>query len=367
MRPFVAVKQCLEAIIHLRCRSGGRQLPWRSFGYPAFSSLEQDMSRLLKIFALTLGLLAVMEKSNASYLYPNSTLYANQRITSEQGKYSLVMQGDGHLVMYRADGSVRWSAGASGWYSIMQGDGNFVLYNSAYQPMFSTGTYGNPNALLHIQDDGNLVVYSSDWRPLWWIGGDPPPDDPQNEGDLVGRDLASTGGAPAGHIGIYDGQYVYDAIDDPENAVERITLSDYKSASHYWGSARPRVPAGYQLPDSQPNCYSAQCPDSPNPGGWSARRAMILRAYQISVIGARYTVFSVNTKRAMPGWYGGPPQLGVYRCDTFVIDTYTFSDWIGSASYWTLDQQRWDDLTDSLGSTFEVTPGTVFAKVKEFQ
>jgi hypothetical protein len=286
---------------------------------------------------------------------------------SEQGKYSIWMQADGHLVMYRADGTVRWSAKASGWYSIMQGDGNFVLYNSAYQPTFSTGTGGHPNALLHVQDDGNLVIYGSDWHPLWWIGADPPPDDPQTGGDLVGRDFASTGGAPAGHIGIYDGNVIYDVVDNgPNDAVEQVTLGNYKKISHYWGAARPRVPLGLQLPEAVANCFSDQCPSSAaDPNGYTARRAIVLRAYQIAAIRARYTFIAPNTIRAAPGWYGGLPRQGVYRCDTFVIDAYTYSEWIGFN--WTADQTRWDDLVDSLGSTFEVTPGTVFAKVKGFR
>jgi len=48
-------------------------------------------------------------------------------------------------------------------YLAMQSDGNLVLYYSPFatwsQPIWSTGTYGNPGAYAAMQSDGNLVVY----------------------------------------------------------------------------------------------------------------------------------------------------------------------------------------------------------------
>src|SRR6185437_3710050 len=50
-------------------------------------------------------------------------------------------------------------------YVTMQSDGNFVLYNPSNTALWSTGTYGNPNAgPIFMQDDGNLVLYIFKWQ-----------------------------------------------------------------------------------------------------------------------------------------------------------------------------------------------------------
>ncbi len=48
----------------------------------------------------------------------------------------------------------------------MQGDGNFVLYDQNNDPVWASGTAGNPGADLAVQEDGNLVVYLNG-NPLW--------------------------------------------------------------------------------------------------------------------------------------------------------------------------------------------------------
>jgi subtilisin family serine protease len=73
------------------------------------------------------------------HLIRGQTLTANQAIRSANGLYTLIMQGDGNL----------------------------VLYNQANQPLFNTGTFGNPGAFLTFQPDGNVVLYRSNGTPLW--------------------------------------------------------------------------------------------------------------------------------------------------------------------------------------------------------
>ena len=46
---------------------------------------------------------------------------------------------------------------------VMQSDGNLVLYkyqSGVWQPIWHSGTNGNPGAWAWMQDDGNLVVFS---------------------------------------------------------------------------------------------------------------------------------------------------------------------------------------------------------------
>jgi hypothetical protein len=50
----------------------------------------------------------------------------------------------------------------------MQGDGNFVVYRSdVWKPLWASGTDGHPGASVVMQDDGSLVVYDADGTYLW--------------------------------------------------------------------------------------------------------------------------------------------------------------------------------------------------------
>lgn len=95
-------------------------------------------------------------------LNANDALGVNEALTSCDGRFSLVHQGDGNVVLYQ--GAVaRWSTATSGRASsslVMQGDGNLVLYGTAGQALWNSRTAGKPNARLVLQDDGNLVLYS---------------------------------------------------------------------------------------------------------------------------------------------------------------------------------------------------------------
>nr|WP_208329244.1 beta-galactosidase [Streptomyces sp. 846.5] len=106
------------------------------------------------------------------------TLTANQQLTPGQslascnGTYSLDLQGDGNLVMYRS-GTALWSSGTANTAAgraLMQGDGNLVLYTSTGTIVWSTRTTGNNGAQLQVQNDGNVVIYSATGTALWSTG-----------------------------------------------------------------------------------------------------------------------------------------------------------------------------------------------------
>jgi beta-glucanase (GH16 family) len=92
----------------------------------------------------------------------------NQSVTSCDGRFELIMQTDGNLVLYMGSQPL-WASGTvgSGYEMSMQTDGNFVVYNAGHAPLWAAGTYGNPGATLDVQDDGNLVVYSAAGKALW--------------------------------------------------------------------------------------------------------------------------------------------------------------------------------------------------------
>lgn len=94
-------------------------------------------------------------------LLPGESLAAGQYLRSTDGRFTLVMQGDGNLVLYKLGNIALWHTFTNGTpanVAIMQSDGNFVVYggNTAY---WHTFTHGQPGAALYLQNDGNLVIY----------------------------------------------------------------------------------------------------------------------------------------------------------------------------------------------------------------
>lgn len=87
------------------------------------------------------------------------------------GPYSLVLQGDGNLVLYGPSGALwaNYKFTSQPSKLVMQGDGNLVLYgaNGAY---WSTKTNGNGNSTLNLQPDGNLVIYTAGGKAVWNTG-----------------------------------------------------------------------------------------------------------------------------------------------------------------------------------------------------
>ena len=105
-------------------------------------------------------------------LTANQQLAANQSLASCNGDYSLIMQGDGNLVLYQGSTAL-WASntvGSGADEAILQGDGNFVLYTSSGTPVWASNTAGNTGAYLQVQNDGNVVVYSASGSMLWSTG-----------------------------------------------------------------------------------------------------------------------------------------------------------------------------------------------------
>jgi hypothetical protein len=107
--------------------------------------------------------------TGCTYMYGDQGLYPGQSLNSCDGRFRLVLQNDGNLVLYQGSTPL-WSSGTAGRDSavaILQTDGNFVIYDSAGVPIWSSGTASNPGAYLAVQNDGNMVIYDSANRPLW--------------------------------------------------------------------------------------------------------------------------------------------------------------------------------------------------------
>jgi pimeloyl-ACP methyl ester carboxylesterase len=98
-------------------------------------------------------------------------LYANDVISSDDGRFHLIYQGDGNLVLYDQGWRPLWDTGTGGTdpgYVEMQGDGNLVMVNASGGFVWDVGvTAGHPGAWLIVQDDGNVVIYDGSSHPLW--------------------------------------------------------------------------------------------------------------------------------------------------------------------------------------------------------
>lgn len=105
----------------------------------------------------------------AYVLQSGQSLTSGQSITSSDGRYRLVMQTDGNLVLYSPNRAI-WhtsTAGKPASRLTVQTDGNMVLYGDNYMFYWATWTQNRGNVTLVVQTDGNLVLYDSQNRPVW--------------------------------------------------------------------------------------------------------------------------------------------------------------------------------------------------------
>ncbi|TYP89839.1 reprolysin-like metallopeptidase [Blastococcus xanthinilyticus] len=128
-------------------------------------------------------------------LRPGQLLTGGQQLVSPNGRYRTVFQSDGNLVVYASDGRALWASGsyARGGWLTMQSDGNLVSYAGG-RPVWHSGTWGNRGAALIMQDDGNLVLYRADGRPLWSTGWDTPDRLRPGQQLVAGQGLTSPNG-----------------------------------------------------------------------------------------------------------------------------------------------------------------------------
>jgi hypothetical protein len=106
-------------------------------------------------------------------LAKGQSLLPGQKRVSSDGRFSLIYQGDGNLVLYRlADGAALWStgtAGAGAGVTAMQSDGNLVVYDKGGAARWASKTGASADRLF-VQDDGNLVIRDAAGQPLWASG-----------------------------------------------------------------------------------------------------------------------------------------------------------------------------------------------------
>jgi len=85
----------------------------------------------------------------------------------------LIMQKDGNLVLYAADGRALWASDTryvASATAFMQRDGNFVIYSGSGRAAWASATDGHPGARLTAQDSARVVVTSRSGALLWSTG-----------------------------------------------------------------------------------------------------------------------------------------------------------------------------------------------------
>ncbi len=104
----------------------------------------------------------------SNILQAGQNLMAGQQVVSQDGRYRLIMQTDGNLVLYSPNRPIWWTGtnGKPANRLSVQTDGNMVLYGPATY-YWASWTNGRGNVTLVVQDDGNLVLYDAQNRPVW--------------------------------------------------------------------------------------------------------------------------------------------------------------------------------------------------------
>jgi hypothetical protein len=105
----------------------------------------------------------------SDHLNAGGTLTAEQKLQSADGRYTLLYQVDGNLVLYNLNSAPVWSSNTSGkpvGRVVMQDDGNLVIYGPNNEFIWNSGTT-SPGSSLLLQNDGNLVIYDVNAAAVW--------------------------------------------------------------------------------------------------------------------------------------------------------------------------------------------------------
>src|SRR5262249_25956611 len=132
---------------------------------PLFNSAEGYVKMWEKALSRG-GSVGSVPHATGSTMQPGEVLNPGQSIHSANGQYTLILQPDGNLVLYKAAGGpALWASNTNGkpvTAAIMQDDGNLVVYQNYTAVAWTSHTSGNPKSHLVVQDDGNVVIYRPD-------------------------------------------------------------------------------------------------------------------------------------------------------------------------------------------------------------
>lgn len=182
------------------------------------------------------------------------------------------------------------------------------------------------------------------WREVRIVGQqwtDPPPLPagvlpPVQRGDVVSRDLTVPWPANnLGHIAVFDGVNVLQAMNEG-TPMQSVSWDNFRLRDIPWPTIFTNIPD-----HTIRSCWRVDCVFDATGyfnftvNTYEARRAISDRARQIVQIGGEYTL-TTSVRMAVPRMYEPNGSVwtqakpGMYRCDTFVMDAFQYSDvWAG--------------------------------------
>jgi hypothetical protein len=143
---------------------GGVCVACGALGEPCCAANACDAPKITCVTNTTTQWGGAGAECNCGALRAGQSLGVDQGRWSCDGRFFLVMQGDGNLVLYLEGTGALWSSmtnGTGAVQAVMQDDGNFVVFDAGGQVEWSSMTGGYPGATLAIQNDGNVVVYDA--------------------------------------------------------------------------------------------------------------------------------------------------------------------------------------------------------------
>ena len=108
-------------------------------------------------------------------LGPSEQLAADQQLISPNGRFLLIMQGDGNLVLYQKGAGPLWATGTVGSgavRAVMETNGALILYNSSNTPVW-TDPDPTGSATFQLLDDGSIIkvlTSNGEIRKWSWTG-----------------------------------------------------------------------------------------------------------------------------------------------------------------------------------------------------
>jgi lysophospholipase L1-like esterase len=132
-------------------------------GYAAIASAVN-----LSLFT-PVALSSVSTPNGCGSFEPGNGLKPGQTLLSCDGRFTLNMQFDGNLVLYKGQDTVLWSSGTVNRDSAqleLTPAGDFILYSKLGEQLWRSGDAKQNSAEAFLQNDGNLVIYAAD-QPVW--------------------------------------------------------------------------------------------------------------------------------------------------------------------------------------------------------
>lgn len=112
-----------------------------------------------------------------SELRAGQTLAQDEQLASPGGRFTLAMQADCNLVLYRDGRTPVWASQTAnrgqGCRADMQSDGNFVVYDRFNRPLWSSGTAQSGATRLQLDPRGAFTLLGgTGGRPIWSSDGE---------------------------------------------------------------------------------------------------------------------------------------------------------------------------------------------------